>query len=174
MPRLAKTDQTQQERIHRLLNRGAQLLDNGRAQEAISYLQRAHQIDKENVPALINLAGAYIITGHQNEAIPLLEAACEREPNNPMIWINLGAACLGNPILATPQQQMRAITAFQRALELDPTAPSVHYNLGLIYVDRREIDLAIAAFRQARLVNPSDRDAALWLQKLEASEGAQQ
>ena len=170
MPEPAEKEQKQQERIHRLLNRGAQLLNQGQAQEAVPYLERAHQLDRENVPALINLAGAHIMTGRHKEAVPLLEAAREHEPENAMIWINLGAAYLGNPILATPDQQMQAIAAFQRALELNPSAPSVHYNLGLIFVDRQEIDLAIAAFRQAISVNPTDRDAYLWLRKLEASE----
>lgn len=170
MPKPAENEQKKQESIHRLLNRGAQLLDQGRAREAMPYLQRAHQLDGENVPALINLAGAHIMTGRHKEAIPLLEAAREREPDNAMVWINLGAAYLGNPILATPEQQMQAIAAFQRAIELNPSAPSVHYNLGLVFVDRQEIDLAIAAFRQAAVVNPTDRDAHLWLRKLEASE----
>lgn len=156
-----------QERARRLLNRGARLLEQGEAKKAIPHLERACQLDGESVPALINLGGAYVMAGRHKEAIPLLEAARDTEPDNAMIWINLGAAYLGNPVLATPEEQMRAITAFERALELNPAAPNVHYNLGLIFVDRKENDLAIAAFRQAVRVNPLDRDARQWLRKLE-------
>ena len=84
-----------------------------------------------------------------------------------MIWLNLGAAYLGNPVLATPEQQMQAIAAFEKAIELNPAIPNAHYNLGLIFVDRGDNDLAAAAFRQAIQVNPLDRDAQSWLHKLE-------
>jgi tetratricopeptide (TPR) repeat protein len=107
------------------------------------------------------------MVGRHQEAVPLLEAARDEEPENAMIWINLGAAYLGNPVLASAEQQMQAIRAFETALELDPAAPNVHYNLGLIFLDREERDLAAAAFRQAVQVNPFDRDARNWLSKLE-------
>ncbi|HSR29919.1 MAG TPA: tetratricopeptide repeat protein [Anaerolineae bacterium] len=158
------------ERAWRLLNRGAKLLEQGKAEEAIPHLERAHQLDEESVPALINLGGAYVMAGRHKEAIPVLETARDSEPDNSMIWINLGAAYLGNPILATPEQQMQAITSFEKALELNPAAPNVHYNLGLIFVDRGETDLAIAAFRMAMQVNPFDHDAQNWLRRLEGRE----
>jgi Tfp pilus assembly protein PilF len=87
-----------------------------------------------------------------------------------MIWINLAAAYLGNPVLATAEQQSQAIAAFENALQINPAAPNVHYNLGLIFVDRGERELAVAAFRRAVEVNPFDRDARQWLCKLEAPE----
>jgi Tfp pilus assembly protein PilF len=160
------------ERAQRLLNRGAKLLARGKAGEAIANLELAYNLDPESVPTLINLGGAYVMSGQHKKAVPHLEAARDSEPDNAMIWINLGAAYLGNPVIATREQQLAAISAFERALELDPAAPSVHYNLGLIFVDRGDSDLAVAAFRQALQVSPSDRDARLWLSRLE-SQGAQ-
>ncbi len=162
-------DQQIRERFRRLLNRGATLLEQGKAHEAIPHLERAYQLDKLSVPAQINLGGAYIMAGRHAEAVPLLETARDAEPQNAMIWINLGAAYLGNPLLASPEQQLQAIHAFEAALELNPAAPNVHYNLGLIFLDREEEDLAVAAFRQAVQVNPFDRDARTWLRKLEAT-----
>jgi tetratricopeptide (TPR) repeat protein len=157
-------------RARRLLNEGARLLEQGKAEEAIAHLERAYHLDTRLVPTLINLGGAYVMAGRHKEAIPVLEAARDAEPDNAMIWINLGAAYLGNPVLASPEQQMLAIIAFQKALELNPAAPNVHYNLGLVFVDRKENDLAVAAFRQALRVNPLDRDAQRWLRRLEAGE----
>lgn len=156
-------------RTAELLNRGAQLLQQGKASEAIPLLEQAYQLEPGSVPTLINLGGAYVMAGRHKEAIPLLEVARDAEPDNPMIWTNLGAAYLGNPVLATSEQQLRAIAAFEQALHLDPTAPSVHYNLGLIFVDRGETDLAIAAFRRANRANPLDRDAQTWLRRLETA-----
>lgn len=164
---MAETRNQAQLKARRLLNRGAELLEEGKAQEAIGLLEQALQSDSESVPALINLGGAYIMAGRHQEAVPLLEAARDREPENAMIWINLGAAYLGNPVLASGEEQMQAIRAFEAALELNPTAPNVHYNLGLIFVERREQELATAAFRRAVQVNPFDRDARNWLRRLE-------
>jgi Flp pilus assembly protein TadD len=155
-----------QERARRLLNRGADLLEQGHVQEALSELEQAYELDGESIPVLINLGGAYILSGRHREAIPLLEAARDAEPDNAMIWTNLAAAYLGNPVLASPEQEMRAISAFERALELNPATPNVHYNLGLIFVNRGEDELAMAAFRRAIQVNPYDRDAHHWLRKL--------
>ena len=156
----------QNDRVRRLTNEGARLLEQGKAHEAAPLFRQALEIEPQNVPALINLGGAYVMAGRHREAIAPLEAARDEEPHNPMIWINLGAAYLGNPVVATPEQQMQAIGAFERALELDAAAPNVHYNLGLIFVDRGDDDLAVAAFRQALAVNPLDRDARTWLRKL--------
>ena len=163
-----KSQDTSQTQARKLLNQGARLLEQGKAKEAISPLRQALDLDGESVPALINLGGAYVMAGQHKEAIPLLEAARDAEPDNAMIWINLGAAYLGNPVLATPEQQMQAIVAFEQALVLNPAAPNVHYNLGLIFVDRQEPNLALAAFRKAVQVNPFDRDARRWIEKLEA------
>jgi tetratricopeptide (TPR) repeat protein len=154
----------------RLLNRGARLLEEGQAEEAISYLERANELSTENAAILINLGGAYIMAGRHRDAVPVLERARNVEPDNAMIWTNLGAAYLGNPVIATEQQQLRAIGAFEKALELNPSAPNVHYNLGLIFVDRGEFDLAVPAFRQALQTNPFDSDARHWLQRLQAEE----
>ena len=161
---------TAQDQARQELNQGANLLERGKAQEAIPHLERAHELDASSVPVLITLGGAYVVAGRHKQAVPLLEAARDAEPENTMIWINLGAAYLGNPILATGEQQMRAIEAFEKALELNPAAPSVHYNLGLIFVDRKEPDLAMAAFHQAVKANPMDRDARLWIRRLEGGE----
>lgn len=156
------------ERARRLLNRGARLLELGKARKAIPVLEEAYDLDSESVPILISLGGAYVVSDQHQRAIPLLEKAKAAEPQNAMAWINLGAAYLGNPILATGSQQLQAIAAFEKALEIDPTAPSVHYNLGLVFVDRGDTDLALAAFRQAARVNPHDRDAQIWIGRLEA------
>ena len=156
-------------RAHELLNQAAHLLREGDVQEALDLLEMAHRLDATSVPILLTFGGANILAGRHRHAIPLLEAARDAEPDNVMVWINLGAAYLGNPVLATPEQQALAIAAFEQALALDPEAPSVHYNLGLIYVDRGEFDRARLAFRRAIQSNQGDRDAHVWLRRLSES-----
>jgi tetratricopeptide (TPR) repeat protein len=107
------------------------------------------------------------MVGRFDRAIAILEEAAEREPENSKVWINLGAAYLGDLETATPEQQADAIAAFERALALDPAAPSVNYNLGLIYRNQEELEMALAHFRRAAAINPLDRDARMLVQRLE-------
>ena len=149
----------QHQRGRRLSNRGADCLRQGQVHNAISILRRAYELMPDDIPTAINLGGAYILQKEFEQAIPILERALEQEPDNEMIWTNLGAAHLGNPILANEEQQSKALQAFERAIEINPIAPNVHYNLGLIHRDRGEIEKALLRFRQAIQANPNDQDA---------------
>jgi Flp pilus assembly protein TadD len=149
------------------MNRGAKLLEQGRPREALPFLYQAASQRPDDVDAAVNLGGAHIMLGRFSRAIAILEEAAEREPENSKVWINLGAAYLGDLETATLEQQADAIAAFERALELDPAAPSVNYNLGLIYRDQDELEIALAHFRRAAAINPLDRDARMLVQRLE-------
>lgn len=156
--------------FRQLLQQGTRLLQEGQSEQALPLLRRAHELKPENLDAALNLSGAYILAGQFKKAIPVLETLREQEPRNPMVWTNLGAAYLGNPVLASDKQQQEAVAAFERALELDPEAPSVAYNIGLIYRDRQERTEAIRWFRRAVATNPRDRDAQNILERLLAEE----
>lgn len=149
-----------------LFRQGTTLLHQGKAADALPLLQQAHQLAPEHVDAAINLAGAYILTKKFTKAVAVLEPLREIHPHNAMLWTNLGAAYLGNPILATDEQQQQAIAAFVQALALNPAAPSVAYNIGLIYRDRQENEQAIHWFRRAVQTNPRDKDARRILKRL--------
>jgi tetratricopeptide (TPR) repeat protein len=146
---------------------GTRLLQARQPKEALPLLKRAHEIRPDNVDVALNLSSAYIMLGRHRQAVPVLESAVRHDPRNPRLWINLGAAYLGNPVLANDEQQLKAIGAFQRALQIDPFAPSAAYNIGLIHADRDERDKAIAAFRLAARSDPGDLDAKRLLKKLQ-------
>lgn len=147
---------------------GTTLLHQGRAKESVPYLERAYALQPDDSDAGVNLSGAYILTKKFSKAVAILELLSRQEPDHAKIWINLGAAYLGNPVLAGDSDQEKAIFAFERALAIDPAAPSVAYNIGLIYRDRGENDKAIYWFKQALKNNPSDKDARSLLRRLEA------
>ena len=150
--------------------RGTELLHQGNASEAIPLLEKAYSTRPDHVDVIINLSGSYILAGKFKKAVALLEPLSEREKDNPMVWTNLGAAYLGNPVLARDREQQLAIAAFERALELRPAAPSVAYNIGLIYRDRQETSEAADWFRQAIKDNPNDQDARRMLGKMTATD----
>lgn len=155
-------------KVRQLINQGARLLEAGRPRESLEFLEEAYELAPDEPAACINLGGAYILLGRHREAVPLLESAANLEPENPMVWVNLAAAYLGNPVLAGEGQQRRAIAALRRSVELNPATPSAYYNLGLIHRDRQEWNEALEAFTWAVKVNPADRDARMWRQKMEA------
>jgi tetratricopeptide (TPR) repeat protein len=159
-----------EEKIERLVRVGTRLLRERKTAEAVPLLLEAYRLDANNLDAALNLSSAYILTGKFSKARLVLEKLREQRPQNAMVWTNLGAAYLGNPVLATEDAQQRAIDAFEHALSLDPAAPSVAYNIGLIYRDRRDREKAIKWFRRALRANPADRDAKRILTRLFAEE----
>jgi cytochrome c-type biogenesis protein CcmH/NrfG len=159
-------DHSVRRRAHRLLNEGAKLLREQRAVEAAHRLELAHRLDAASVEVAINLGGAYVMQGRFADAVIVLEEASRAEPDNAMVWINLAAAYLGHLETSSSEGQEKAIVAFEQALALDPKAPSVNYNLGLIYKQRGEVERATAHFWRALDVDPADNDARVRLRQL--------
>lgn len=155
------------ERARWLVGEGARLLAAGRPGEAVPLLVQARELDPQDGAAAINLGGAYILQGKHSLAIPVLEAAARLEPDNPMAWTNLAAAYLGKLPFATRERQDRAIEAYEKALLLEPRTPHVHYNLGLIFLERDDTAQAAAHFQRALDTDPTDRDAQRWLEGLQ-------
>lgn len=155
------------------LNDGARLLSQNRPGEALDKLLPLLKVAPNNADVQINIGGAYILQRKWNKAAAVLREAVERHPTNAMMWANLGAAELGALETSGPAQQERAIAAFERALQVDPLAPNVDYHLGLIYVQRGELNHASAFFHRALEVRPDDRDARLWLDKIDELAAAQ-
>ena len=158
----------QPEEFQRALSEGAWLLRQNRPSEAMERLLPLYEMAPSNADVAINLGGAYILQGKWNKAVLVLSKAAELHQDNVMLWINLGAAQLGHLQLAGPQQQARAIRAYERAIALDPKAPNVHYHLGLIHKERSEFARATEYFEGALAINPGDADAKYWLNWLSA------
>jgi tetratricopeptide (TPR) repeat protein len=163
----------QSEEFSRALTEGAWLLRTNQPQAAADKLLPLYEQAPSNVDVAINLGGAYILLAKWNKAVRVLGKAAELHTDNPMVWTNLAAAYLGRLELAGPQQQQRAIRAYERALEIDPATPNVHYHLGLIYKERGDLSTAITCFEDALAVNPNDADARIWIERLSAILAAQ-
>lgn len=148
------------------LEASARLLQQNRPGEAVEHLKPLYEEAPDHPDVAINLSGAYILQNKLNRAIAVLDRATKTHPTNAMLWSNLGAAQLGRLETAGPRQQEKAIAAYQRALQADSEAPNVHYHLGLIYKERGELTRSAAMFQRALEVNPADRDARAWLDRL--------
>lgn len=159
-------DQENDDQFRRTLNESARLLSQNRPGEALERLLPLQKAKPADPDVAINLGGAYILQRKWDRAVRVLRRAVDAHPDNAALWTNLGAAELGRLELSGPQQQERAIAAYERALQVDPVAPNVHYHLGLIYKQRGELIRASAFFQRALEVSPADRDARYWLDKM--------
>jgi tetratricopeptide (TPR) repeat protein len=155
--------------FRRQLRTSARLLQEKRLDEALEILLPLYNATPTHADVAINLGGAYILQRKWNRAVRVLSPAAEAHPSNVMVWTNLAAAYLGNLELAGPQQQQQAITAYERVLAIDPQAPNIHYHLALIYKERGDLPQARLYFTRALAVNPLDRDARYWLNRLGAA-----
>jgi tetratricopeptide (TPR) repeat protein len=160
------TQESTGESFQELYGQGTKLLHQNEPRKAAALLEKAYDLNPDHIDAALNLGGALILLGRFTSAVDVLEDITKREPNNPMAWTNLGAAYLGNPVLARDEQQLQAISAFRRALKIQATAPSVAYNIGLIYRDRHQWKRAAYWFQEALKNNPDDKDAEVLYRKM--------
>ncbi|RME60107.1 MAG: tetratricopeptide repeat protein [Caldilineae bacterium] len=156
------------------LNESARLLRANRPGEAVAILERLHKRFPHDPDVAVNLGGALILQRKWNRAVRVLEEATRHNPESTMLWMNLGAARLGRLETSGPRQQRAAIAAFEQALRIDPQTPNAHYHLALIYKEQGNLSRASALFQRALEVNPADRDAKYWLDRLSRMILAQQ
>ncbi|NOX62881.1 MAG: tetratricopeptide repeat protein [Chloroflexi bacterium] len=155
--------------MHRLLNEGARLLRAERAEEALAPLGRAYELAPDDPDVAMTYGGALIMNAKWSKAVAVLEKAVSQHPENARLWLNLAAAYLGRLKLSSRQAQERAIEAYERAIAIDPVAPSAHYNVGLIHAERKDWEQAEQWFQAALRANPADKDAAYWLERVRAA-----
>ena len=149
-----------------ILNESARLLRANRPGEAIAVLEPL-RADLPNDPDIaINLGGALILQRKWSKAVQILRKAVDVSPENVLLWTNLAAAHLGRLETSGPKHQARAIAAYEKALGIDPSTPNVHYHLGLIYKQQGNLSRSSALFQRALEINPDDRDARFWMEKL--------
>ncbi|MDE0633675.1 MAG: tetratricopeptide repeat protein [Caldilineaceae bacterium] len=150
----------------RILNESARLLRANRPGEAIAVLEPL-QVDMPDDPDIaINMGGALILQRKWAKAVKILKKAVDASPENVLLWTNLAAAYLGRLETSGPKHQARAIAAYEKALWIDPATPNVHYHLGLIYKQQGNLSRSSAMFQRALEINPNDRDARYWMEKL--------
>lgn len=101
------------------LTLGAELLNSGRADEALGHLQAYVDAYPENVVGLLNLGKAHGIAGRYAAAIEVLERATRLDPESLEAWGTLGVAREGAGDLAGAEQ------AYRRVLALEPGNPAV-------------------------------------------------
>ena len=132
---------------------GVELLQRGRADEAIDTLRAATAADPRYITARSNLAGALMRTGDLNGAVEHYRQALDLNPQKYDVLTNLG-------IVLTRQGAFdEAEAAFAEALRVEPDYPLALKGLGLLYARQGDFQRAVAPLSRAVETDPRDTSA---------------
>ena len=188
---LVGCDRDPQATARRHMERGDAELTKQRLNEAIIEYRRAIQADPRLGPARLQLAIAYASNGDGPNALREYVRAAELMPDNKEAQLKAGnfmliagqfedakgvadkllardakdvdAQVLLANALAGTRDMEGAVTAFEKALELDPSRAATYSELGTVQLSRGNREEAEAAFRKAVELNPKSASAHLAL-----------
>ena len=131
------------------VQRAHELFKQGRATEALALLrpllQRKGAVDGDVCALAAACLGA---EGDYMEAARIDRILCDAQPNNPQAWHSLGYDLFHAGDLEA------AADAFSRALKLEPTRASAHFNLARIAARSGDKSKVIAHFARAVELQP--------------------
>jgi len=94
------------------------------------------------------------------EAVSQFGMATAVYSEDPVGWVNLGVAYSNSPATdAVPNPEVKALEAFQRSVEVDPTYVEGWRNLGISYQNAGNMEKAQEAFGKVIEIEPDDVDA---------------
>lgn len=160
-------------------NRGAEMLEAGRNQEAVDWLRRATRLDPGLAGASINLGVALRRSGDPAGAEAAYRRALEADPGSVAAYQNLAA------LLYAGGRPHEAAALMALSARLDTRNPFNYLALGDVALDSGRIDEARRFYRKAQRLAGADvdamaalgeaalaagdrRDARRWLRKAEA------
>ncbi len=147
------------------LERGFQLEQVGRVEDAIAETEKALQLDPSLVRAHINLIILYGRTGNLDKAEEHYQAVVKLDPNQfPDAHYNHG-------VLLTQEGKLdEAEREFRRALEIDPSYADAHNNLGYLLERQGRLAEAGDEYKKAIEAKPDFRQAHFNLGRLLVSQ----
>jgi tetratricopeptide (TPR) repeat protein len=129
-------------------NYGFAILEQGRAEEALSHFERAVALKPYYAKAQLNLGLGLGTLGRSDEAIAAYHEALRLAPDYAVAHYDLGLE------LSEVGRLDEAIAAYREALRLDPTYAKAHNNLGLALARQGHAREALAHYEQALALEP--------------------
>ncbi len=149
-----------------LLQTGNAYYDKGKYKEASLIYRRALQYDRRFAEAYYRLGLAEVATGRYAEAMQALQRAADLEPGNAEVYEQLSDLYLAfyqsePKRLAQFLDEVEALTERAEAHRVEPRR-TLRVR-GFIAIGRERLDQAIALFREARRLDPSEKRVVLGL-----------
>ena len=122
---------------------GLTLADRAQYDRALSYLHRASLLNPHEANTLTALSGVYLRLGFSGMAATTLEQAAQIAPDMADIHVTLGE------IYREEKEYEKAVSAFERAIELDPSLAVAEIGLALCSVHIGELERTAEIFKAA-------------------------
>jgi len=166
--------------------RGGELLETGRTDEAIAQLQTAVRMQPGNIDWRLDLAQAYLSKSQFAQAEEELKQALQVQPKNADILNSLAYCYFSEKKFSEARQvylhmveldhnsapahfglgmiagaegkHQDAIHEYTAAAGIDPSLNGVYYNVGHSYAELKNYDAAIAAYQREQRLSGDDSD----------------
>jgi tetratricopeptide (TPR) repeat protein len=112
-------------------------------------------IDPGNAQALAYLGDVELRLNNPEKALMLLQKAVQQKSDIRIAYADIGA------IYMDQKQYEEALTAFQRAVKLDPEQPDMHFRLGNLYRQMGNTAASEEEFAKSRALHKKADDALL-------------
>ena len=140
---------------------------NGNANEAVSWISRAHEKASGRTDITYALAEQLIRVGNFERARDLLSSALQSQPNEAMLLEALG------DLYSRQNHIQDAITTYLRCLESNPQRVTARISLAQGYLESGRTDEAKAEFEKVLQVEPDNAEANAELGKMAFEKGEQ-
>ena len=133
-----------------ILNKGAKLLAEGRAKQAIALFRKSIAIDDKIVAAHFDLALAYMQIGDEKSAIESLKKTVKLKPDDFEAFNLLGHLYMNQKMVDL------ALPCFEKAIKINPMMAEAHYNLGVAYMQKKMFEKALASYKKSLKIFPNN------------------
>lgn len=127
---------------------GFLLIQKGRSEDAISFIEKAIEKKDNSATFYANYAIALQNTGRNEKAVMASRRALALKPDAFNVYNTLGNALSGLGRLD------EAIENYQKAIKLNPKIPETHFNLGNAFRKQDKFDEAAESYKQALIYKP--------------------
>lgn len=135
----------------------AALRGGGKIDEALAALEKLEKQGLADADLLFQKGRCLESKGQQESSCTCYEKALELDPNHADAAFRLAY------YLDLRGEDLKAIELYKRVTGQGPAFVSAMVNLGLLHEDKENVDEAIAAYKEAIKVDPTNRRAALYL-----------
>jgi putative PEP-CTERM system TPR-repeat lipoprotein len=137
----------------------------GRADEAITWMERASNIKPDDKRLSLSLAATYLQGGEKLKALNLVRKLHDADPSNPDALDLLAQAKVAN------DDKMGALESYEMLTSVTPVPASVHVRMAKLQIRLMNESAAIASLNKALALSPANTEAQLGLASIEAGKG---
>ena len=127
--------------------KGKVLSQAGKSDEAITEFNQAISIYPNLAPAYVAIGKIYLTSGRFDDAIDSLRKAIRLDPQDFDAKLDYGIALYGKGDYEDAEPALRSVA------EMNKTAITPHYYLGLLYIQRKNLDFAQTELEAAKQLN---------------------